>query len=162
LNSILQVCIIKDNGWALATQFKCHSLEIALSGQYLDRLSGRYASGKADFRNLHMGGKKCSRASIACQDLEDTRRKASLKDQSSQLGRHKWRLFARFQYENIPSGQGRRSLEAHRCEWAIPRNDPSHHTEGFIPDNFVETVICRKRLSCELVDPASIVCQSKE
>lgn len=68
----------------LATELKCHTLQIALRSHLLNSLARRYRASERHLPHSHVAGKQCTCRAISSQDLEDTGRKPSLLDQGQQ------------------------------------------------------------------------------
>ena len=96
IHSLVQICVIKDDVWALPTKLKRNRLQIALRSSLHDLPPDESAAGEGDFLNFQVRG-NCGAygCAVASDNVDGTRREAGFLNELAHADGGQGREFGR-------------------------------------------------------------------
>ena len=128
-DSIFDICIVKDNIRALATELQCNLLQIRASSRFHDLSTNNGRPSESNLVNVHVGrySSTCDFAE-AGKDIDDTRWETSFFDEFGSVESAEGSLFGRFENNDVATGDGRANLPSPHEEGEVPGNDLTANT----------------------------------
>lgn len=132
LDSLVKLCIRKDDGGTLASTFQGDVLEVVRSVLH-DGAAGVCAASEGHLINTHVTGNSLtSLGPKTGQDVDNTSRKTSLDHQLSKVQGRERCLLGRLEHNSVTAGQGGGNLPCKHHEGKVPGDNLSAHAERLL------------------------------
>ena len=159
LNSLLKLCIGKDNRGTLTTTLKRDVLQVIRSILHNSPASVGTTS-KSNLVNVHMSCNSLSgRRTKTGKNIDNASRKTSLLDKVTKVQRRQRSLLGGLEDDCVSAGQSGRDLPCEHHEGEVPGNDLTADSEGFLEDVCEFGGGCFDGLAADLVGGAGVVAE---
>jgi len=128
-NGIVDVCIVKDNVWRLATKLKGDLLQVGASSGLHDLATDNGGASEGNLVNVHVSGNGgTSSLAKSRNDINDTWWEASLLDELGSVETRQWGLLSGLENDSVTASNGGTDLPGPHEEGKVPWNDLTANT----------------------------------
>ena len=129
-NCILDIRVVEDNIWALATKLQGHLFQIRASSRFHDLPANNGRSRESDLVNVHVGREgSAGNLAEAGDDVDDARWESGFFDELGGVEGAERSLFGGLENDDVTAGDGRANLPGPHEEWEIPWDDLRANTD---------------------------------
>ena len=161
-DSVVNVCVIKNNVGGLATELECRLLQVALSSGFQDQTADVGGSSESNLVDIHVVGKSGTGHTTSTRnDVEHTRWESSLLNECGSIQSGQWCLLGWLHDNHITSGKCRSDLPRQHHQRKVPWDNLPANTNWLVASVHKGIRVGIDSLTMNLVGPSTVVAQAR-
>lgn len=160
-DGVVNVGVLKDDVWRLATKLKSDLLQVGASSGLHDLATDNSRASERDLVDVHVRGNGgTSDLTETRDDVDNTWWETGLLDQAGGDEATKRSLLSGLEDNSVAASDGRANLPRPHEQWEVPRDDLTAHTDWLLADVVEGVWGGVDDLALDLVCPAAVVPQA--